>query len=216
MQVSPHHCRPVICSGIAEFCVLYLVLPVAYYLEWLPVHKFIVLAVVFGLCMVVLLRDNTFNRNTFGFNNFTHYKPIILRFLIVAGASVPLVYYLMPDSFFSPPGGSWLLWGMIMIFYPIFSIIPQTFLVRVYFFHRFSSWFSRPWVLYTVNGFVFGFMHIIFHNWLAVALTFVAGIAFARTYDKSRSLMVSAFEHMLYGNWVFTVGAGSFFYAPTP
>jgi hypothetical protein len=37
---------------------------------------------------------------------------------------------------------------------------------------------------------------------------------FAFTYRTSKSLMVVFTEHMLYGNFIFTVGIGQYFYLP--
>ncbi len=62
------------------------------------------------------------------------------------------------------------------------------------------------------NAFLFSFSHIIFRNWLALALTFVGGFLFALTYKRSQSLLTVFIEHTLYGDFIFTVGIGQFFY----
>jgi membrane protease YdiL (CAAX protease family) len=62
---------------------------------------------------------------------------------------------------------------------------------------------------------VFAFLHIVFRNWLAVALTFVGGLLFAASYAETGSLATSSFEHALYGCWLFTVGLGQYFYHGT-
>ena len=61
----------------------------------------------------------------------------------------------------------------------------------------------------------FAFLHIIFRNGLAVALTFAGGLLFAARYAQTGSLAASTFEHALYGCWLFTVGLGQFFYHGT-
>jgi membrane protease YdiL (CAAX protease family) len=61
----------------------------------------------------------------------------------------------------------------------------------------------------------FAFLHIIFRNWLAVALTFGGGLLFAARYAETGSLATSSFEHALYGCWLFTVGLGQYFYHGT-
>jgi membrane protease YdiL (CAAX protease family) len=53
--------------------------------------------------------------------------------------------------------------------------------------------------------------HIIFHNWLAVVLTFIGGILFTKRYIDTKSLVASIIEHSLYGVWLFTCGLGMFF-----
>lgn len=77
------------------------------------------------------------------------------------------------------------------------------------------KWVELTLVFIGLNAVLFSFSHIIFNNWLAIVLTFFGGIMFAFTYRKSNSLMVVFIEHMLYGNWIFTVGIGQYFYAPT-
>jgi len=63
-----------------------------------------------------------------------------------------------------------------------------------------------------INALLFSFSHIIFNNWLAIILTFFISFLFAYTYKKSNSLLVVSLEHALYGNLIFTVGIGDFFY----
>ncbi len=61
----------------------------------------------------------------------------------------------------------------------------------------------------------FAFLHIIFRNPLAVALTFAGGLLFAARYAETDSLATSCFEHALYGCWLFTLGLGQYFYHGT-
>jgi membrane protease YdiL (CAAX protease family) len=61
----------------------------------------------------------------------------------------------------------------------------------------------------------FAFLHIIFRNWIAVALTFAGGLLFAARYAETDSLFTSSFEHTLYGCWLFTIGLGQYFYHGT-
>jgi membrane protease YdiL (CAAX protease family) len=58
----------------------------------------------------------------------------------------------------------------------------------------------------------FSLMHIVFKNPLALLLTFAGGILFAKTYEKTDSLVISLIEHALYGNYVFTLGLGKYLY----
>jgi membrane protease YdiL (CAAX protease family) len=61
----------------------------------------------------------------------------------------------------------------------------------------------------------FGFGHIIFHNWTAVALTLPGGLLFGKTYRRTSSLLAVSVEHALYGCAVFTIGYGKFLYEGT-
>jgi uncharacterized protein len=44
---------------------------------------------------------------------------------------------------------------------------------------------------------------------LALILTFLGGVLFGLRYWQTESLLVSSFEHALYGCAIFTIGAGS-------
>lgn len=68
--------------------------------------------------------------------------------------------------------------------------------------------------LTTASVLAFSFLHVIFDNWIAVALTVPAGYLFTRTYRRTDSLLLASLEHALYGCAVFTTGLGRFFYTP--
>ncbi|MEK8021825.1 MAG: hypothetical protein VSS75_033535 [Candidatus Parabeggiatoa sp.] len=50
-----------------------------------------------------------------------------------------------------------------------------------------------------------------FANWIAIILSFISGLFFAQTYYKTRSALLVTIEHILYGNFLFTIGLGWFF-----
>jgi membrane protease YdiL (CAAX protease family) len=104
-----------------------------------------------------------------------------------------------------------------MVGYPLFSVYPQGLIYRAFFFHRYRPLLrvapqTRSWILILVSAATFALMHILFHNWIALALTFPGGILFALRYCNTRSLCVSSLEHALYGCFLFTIGLGQFFY----
>jgi membrane protease YdiL (CAAX protease family) len=106
---------------------------------------------------------------------------------------------------------------MIIAAYPIFSVYPQGLIYRAFFFHRYHSLLrldpaARDWLMILLSAATFALMHILFHNWIALALTFPGGILFARRYIDTRSLCVSSLEHALYGCFLFTIGLGQYFY----
>jgi membrane protease YdiL (CAAX protease family) len=163
----------------------------------------------------LLIRDKSFDRKLFGLNGFKSWKFLFIRFLIFALVSTLLVFIIDPENLFILPRKQLFLWGMIMIFYPIWSAYPQELIYRSWYFHRYRSLFKREWVFIFLNALLFSFSHIIFRNWLAIVMTFFGGLMFAYTYRKSNSLMTVFIEHLLYGNYIFTVGIGQYFYAPT-
>jgi hypothetical protein len=58
----------------------------------------------------------------------------------------------------------------------------------------------------------FAYVHVLFINWVAPPLSLIAGYIFATTYARTRSLSLVTFEHGLYGNSIFLIGLGWFFW----
>lgn len=143
--------------------------------------------------------------------NLSPYKGSLmtgLRFLTFAVCSTILVALYLPDALFSVVLGAPLLWLAICVFYSLFSVYPQEFLYRVFFFKRYQGLISNPYLFIMVNGVLFSFAHLFFMNTLVFLLTFVGGILFAFTYKKSQSLVLTSIEHSAYGLWLFTLGLG--------
>ena len=197
-----------------ELILLFIGLPILYYFDKIPFHKSIPLLIVFLLLLFFIMNDKKFDRRFIGFNSFSEWKPLLMRFLLLAIASIILVRIISPGYWFILPRERFLLWIMIMVFYPLWSAFPQEFIYRTWFFHRYRDMIPNEKVFFLVNAALFSFSHIIFRNWFAVVLTFFGGLMFAFTYRKSNSLLVVFTEHMLYGNFIFTVGIGQYFYLP--
>jgi uncharacterized protein len=104
-----------------------------------------------------------------------------------------------------------LFWLIVMVMYPLISVVPQEIIFRRYMFDRYKTAFS-PRVLVLVSGVGFGFAHIVFGNWVAPVLCVIGGIMFAQTYARTRSLALVSLEHALYGDFIFTLGLGRYFY----
>ncbi|MFT2090606.1 CPBP family intramembrane glutamic endopeptidase [Paraglaciecola sp. 2405UD69-4] len=143
--------------------------------------------------------------------HFEHYSGslmIWLRFLIFVIVSLILVTITMPESLFSVVIGNPLLWLGICIFYAVFSVYPQEFLYRVFFFKRYNGLVANNRIFITLNAILFCMAHLVFLNSLVFLLTFIGGVLFALTYQKSRSLLLTSLEHSAYGLWLFTLGLG--------
>ncbi len=208
--MSEFYNRPVF--KVPEMIFVYVGLPVLYYFDLIPFHKAIPLLAVFAVCLFFILRNRRFNRRKLGFNRYRNWRPIIVRFIVFAAITTLMVRIFYPSNFFIMPRKNTTLWVFIMFFYPLWSAFPQEFIYRTWFFHRYRDLFRREWLFFLANAFLFSFSHIIFRNWLALALTFAGGFLFALTYHRSRSLMTVFIEHTLYGDFIFTVGIGQFFY----
>lgn len=144
------------------------------------------------------------------------WKPILIRFVISAIAMTGLVFAIAPERFLEFPTQRTPLWAMVMVFYPLLSVIPQEFIFRTFFFERYKAIFPGKWAMIAASAVTFGFAHIVLQNWVAVLMTMIGGYYFAQTYHKRPSLALVWAEHALYGCFLFTIGLGFYFYSGAP
>lgn len=142
-----------------------------------------------------------------------HWRRVLLIFVAGAAAIAIFTILLVPDRLFSFPSRAPALYAMVMVLYPVFSVFPQELMFRTYFFQRFAPLFPNPWVMICASALAFGWAHIILGNWIAVVLSAIGGALFAYTYHHTRSTLAASIEHALYGDFIWTIGLGAFFYA---
>lgn len=201
---------------ISELLIIFVVIPTLIYALY-PLPIIPILWVVTFISIWAVLNDKTFDRDSLwrSFELKKNYRGMLKLFFIVAAAMTALIYFFTPDHLFSLIKNDPLLWVFIIIFYPLLSVYPQELLYRTFFFHRYRILFHKKWQTITTNALLFGYMHIIFENWIAVALTLLGGFLFACMYEKTRSTLFVSVAHALYGDLIFTVGLGTYFYAGT-
>jgi membrane protease YdiL (CAAX protease family) len=138
---------------------------------------------------------------------------IAVLFVVIGGSIAVWVRQEMPDVFLSMPQGNPSLWRLVMVFYPLLSVIPQELVYRTFFFHRYGPLFGRfTWAAILLNGALFGFAHIIFGSWTSVLLSGALGCLLAYRYVVTRSFWAVWLEHALYGDLIFTIGLGRYFF----
>jgi membrane protease YdiL (CAAX protease family) len=64
-----------------------------------------------------------------------------------------------------------------------------------------------------VSGISFGLAHLLYGNWVAPVMAGLGGVLFGYRYQRSRSLVAAGVEHGLWGNLLYTLGLGWFFYS---
>ncbi|WP_244948760.1 CPBP family intramembrane glutamic endopeptidase [Campylobacter corcagiensis] len=143
---------------------------------------------------------------------FDEFKFIFKRFLILALFLAIFTWIFERNSFLSLPKQRLDIWLLVMILYPIFSAFFQEILFRAFFTLRYKAFFKNQNLFIFINALIFGLVHLLFGNFIAVIFSFFGGILFIKTYLKSNSTLLSSIEHALYGNFIFTIGLGHYFY----
>lgn len=201
-------------SKYAELTVVFIGIPLLYYFNLVPFHKAIPLVFIFLVYLAIILSDKSFDRKKLGLNGFKGWRFLFIKSLIVCIGLCAVVLIFYPDRFLDIPSKMPWIWMLILVFYSIWSVLPQEFIYRVYFYRRFGDIVNNRIWLHFINAFLFSFSHIIFRNWSVLILTFLASFIFSVSYTKSKSFLAVFIEHAVYGNLVFTLGLGNFFYLP--
>jgi hypothetical protein len=202
---------------VIEFLILFVALPLAYRFSPVHVPALPLLWAVSGYAGWQLLRDPQFHRPQL-WNAAPLTGQLGSIFILFAAVALALwlgVRHFSPDLQWDLVRRSPAFWAIVMVAYPVFSVYPQGLLYRAFFFERYAALFPGKWTMIVASAAAFAFLHIVFRNNLAVALTFGGGILFATRYAETGSMATCCFEHTLYGCWLFTVGLGQFFYHGT-
>ncbi|TMO65415.1 CPBP family intramembrane glutamic endopeptidase [Pseudoalteromonas aurantia] len=204
-------------AGQYRWCELLLVffcLPIlAYFFRfYLSNWLFPALIILMAVCTFLLLTDPHFKRfRLTSLGQFsTVKKRIFTSFFAGALFSAMLYGLLNQENWFSFPLDSTRQWLILLIAYPLLSVLPQELIFRSYFFHRYKKILPNKTARIILSASVFALAHCVYDNWIAIGLSFGGGLLFAYTYAHSRSLLVCVLEHSLWGLWVFTLGVGEY------
>jgi len=197
-----------------ELTAVFVVVPVLIYYRGIPNLPIpYILLTAFG-AFLLLRRDATFSLSQL--TSWGNFRPFLTAILIrdavcILGLGIA-VCLLAPQLLFSLIRRSPWLWALVFLLYPLLSVYPQELLYRAFFFHRYEPLFGRGRGMLLASALAFAFVHIIFRNWLAVGLCVIGGFLFSLTYQTSGSLLLACLDHVIFGNFLFTIGLGQFFY----
>ena len=202
---------------LVDYLVLFAAVPVA--LRWLMAnnHGYPILPFLWvggAACLYWLWKRPSFDRRELTRLNISRraLAGIVLRFGIIAVILGAGVAWFAPELLLRLPLTRPLLWLLIMFLYPALSVYPQGIIYRGFIFQRYKPLFQAPWAMTAASALAFALVHLVFNNLLAVAFTALAGLMFAWTYRRTKSIAISSLEHALYGCFIFTIGLGEFFY----
>jgi uncharacterized protein len=197
-----------------EFTVVFVGLPLLIYVRILPNLPIPYLLGAGIAAFLLLRRDPTFDSaRLFAWGNARpFFFSLLLRDAVCLALLGIAVRLFAPELLFSLVKRTPAFWALIMVLYPLLSVYPQELLYRAFFFHRYAPLFGSGWTMILASALAFGFVHIIFGNWLAVGLCVIGGLLFSLTYHSSGSLLLTCLDHAIFGNFIFTIGLGRFFY----
>ncbi|KAF0095462.1 MAG: membrane protein of unknown function [Puniceicoccaceae bacterium 5H] len=194
-----------------EWAVLFVLLPVIAWLDLIHASKFLIFAVPFVYTLIVarLTRLSPPPERP----QPPRFRQVwLLRLALCAPAITLLTWWLMPESFLGFPRSSFDWWLVVMALYPFLSALPQEFMYRRFYFARYERIFGSGPVLFWSSVLAFSGLHLMYDHWMSLLLTLIAGYFFTQTYQRTGRLLDAWWEHALYGNLVFTVGLGRYFY----
>ena len=95
--------------------------------------------------------------------------------------------------------------SVLLLFYLLFSVIPQEIIFRFLFFYKYKDYFNKFEIL-LVNSLVFSFCHLIYFDIYILLFSFFGNLLFTFNYMKNKSLLVVIVEHFLLGQTLIILG----------
>ncbi len=201
---------------IIEFFIIFIIVPVSFALDYSPFVKLGIGAFGFAYVIYVLLKvEKEKFKMAPNLNWGRFWKSSAIKLLIIAVLTFLFVWKSNDKALFYVVLNKPKLWVFILFVYTFLSVYPQELIYRTFYFKRYNTIIKDKRLLLFLNTIVFALAHLFFKNTLVLILTFLGGILFAVTYQKTKSTLLVSIEHALYGCWLFTVGMGEMLGFPT-
>lgn len=194
---------------IIEFLILFIILPISFAFDFALEIKMTagLLGVIYSMLVLLIVERKTVKMmSNLNFKMF--FKQTFFKLLVIAIITSAFVWITNKELLFNVLLNKPKLWLIILFIYSLFSVYPQELIYRTFYFQRYEQLFANKNVFILINAIVFSLAHLLFRNTLVLVLTFVGGLLFALTYNKTRSTLLVSIEHAIYGCWLFTVGMG--------
>lgn len=195
-----------------EFLAFYFGAPLVMALALPPAALFPVLLGLTALALVLLARTPGFawRELTLGWDGID-WRFVAAVAALTALATGLLVWLLVPGQALMLPRTMPTLWLAIMLLYPLLSALPQEVIFRPLFFRRYGDLFPSETAAVLANAALFALAHLMFWNWVALAVSAIGGLIFARGYLRG-GFPLAVVLHAICGAILFTSGLGTFFY----
>ncbi len=144
--------------------------------------------------------------------NFENMRSILVRWAFACVAMTVFIWIYDPERMFGLLKVRPEFVPVLLVAYPVFSALPQELIFCTFFFKRYEAFFGNGMKMVSASALIFAYAHILYINPVAPTLSLVGGIIFALTYLRTQSLALVTIEHGLYGNFLFLIGLGWYFY----
>ncbi|MEC3908774.1 CPBP family intramembrane glutamic endopeptidase [Tamlana sp. 2201CG12-4] len=192
-----------------ELLLLFVLIPVSFVFKYSPWIKLGIGVVGFLYVIYVLLKVEHLKFKIVKHLNWTlFWKETFIKLSLIAVITFIFVWVSNKEALFQVVYNKPKLWLLILFIYSVFSVYPQELIYRTFFFSRYRNLFKNNNVFLFINAILFSLAHLFFRNALVIVLTFLGGLLFALTYNKTQSTILVSIEHAVYGCWLFTVGMG--------
>lgn len=194
---------------LVEFFIIYICLPVSFAFDY-PFMLKVAFALT-GFAYVIFVLVKVESRRFKIVKNIdwkSFIKHVFVKLLIIAFMTIVYMWFTSREDLFHVLFQKPKLWIIILFTYAMFSVYPQELIYRTMFFQRYQSLFKSRSLFILMNAVLFSLAHIFYKNPLVMLITFMGGVLFALTYEKTNSTFLVSIEHALYGCWLFTVGMG--------
>lgn len=195
---------------LTEFFIIFILIPILFLVDLILLPFIVPVLWVVSLYALFYVKKYHPSKLFKPFNIYELYV-VLLRFVVVGSFIVWFTYTFYEKQLFNFVNDHTLTYLLIIVLYPILSVMPQELIFRKFFFERYDFKIKKKKMIF-LNALIFGWVHIIFQNYVAVIFSAVGGYLFAKTYLKTKSFSLVCIEHSLYGNLMFTIGLGEFFY----
>lgn len=194
---------------LIEFFIIFILLPVSFSMDYPLLIKMSIGLIGFIYVIYVLLKVEKSKFQIAPNLDWKYFwKFTLLKFIGIALLTTLYMWLVDKNNLFTVVIHKPKMWIIILFIYSLLSVYPQELIYRTFFFKRYKTLFSNGKLFLFVNAIVFSLGHIFFKNALVIVLTFLGGILFALTYNKTKSTLLVSIEHAIYGSWLFTVGMG--------
>ncbi len=198
-----------------EFFLLCLVLPSMIIAFRLAPYMFAFLWSAAGICWLIYRRYHLQDlRQLWRWDMVTweNLRPILIRWVVCCVLMAGFLYFYDPDRMLYLVYNKPQIIPFLLVLYPVLSALPQEFIFCSFFFDRYAPFFKTERRKIIASAIVFAYAHVLFINPVAPILSFIGGYIFASTFAQTRSLALVTIEHGLYGNFLFVIGLGWYFY----